>query len=181
MIFNETPLKGAYVIELEKLGDDRGFFARFFCQKEFDEYNLEKNIVQINNSSSKDIGTLRGIHYQLVPKAETKMVRCIKGKLFDAIVDLREESPTFLKWFGVELSAENRKMLYVPKGFGHSFITLEENTEAFYLTTEFYAPEYERGLRWNDPKIGIEWPIEPKIISEKDQNHPDFDPDYHLK
>jgi dTDP-4-dehydrorhamnose 3,5-epimerase len=179
MKFNPTPLADAYTIDLEKREDERGFFARFFCVNEFDKVGLDKNVVQINNSLSKDKGTLRGIHYQLAPKAETKIVRCIKGSLYDVIVDLRPNSPTFLKWFGATLSAENRTMMFVPKGFGHAFLTLEEDTEALYLVTEFYAPEHERGMRWNDPKIGIEWPIEPVIISDKDKNHPDFDIAYH--
>ena len=179
MKFNQTHLAGAYTIELEKREDERGFFARFFCVNEFDKEGLDRNIVQINNSLSKDKGTLRGMHYQLAPKAETKIVRCIKGSLYDVIVDLRPSSPTFLKWFGAELSAENRTMMFVPKGFGHGFLTLEENTEAFYLVTEFYSPEHERGLRWNDPKINIEWPIEPIIISDKDKIHRDFDINYH--
>jgi dTDP-4-dehydrorhamnose 3,5-epimerase len=179
MKFIPTPLAGAYTIDLEKREDERGFFARAFCVNEFDNVQLDHNIVQINNSLSKDKGTLRGIHYQLAPKAETKIVRCIRGSLYDVIVDLRPDSPTFLKWFGAELSAENRTMMFVPKGFGHAFMTLEENTEAFYMVTEFYAPEYERGIRWNDPKINIQWPIEPVIISDKDQKHPDFDLHYH--
>jgi dTDP-4-dehydrorhamnose 3,5-epimerase len=179
MKFNPTPLSSAFTIDLEKREDDRGFFARFFCVNEYDNNNADRNIVQINNSLSKDKGTLRGIHYQLAPKAESKIVRCIKGSLFDVIVDLRVDSPTFLKWFGAVLSAENRTMMLVPKGFGHAFLTLEENTEALYLVTEFYSPENERGLRWNDPKIGIEWPIKPEVISEKDLNHPDFNLQYH--
>lgn len=179
MKFNPTPLPGAYTIDLEKREDDRGFFARLFCVNEYDNVGLDRNIVQINNSLSKDKGTLRGIHYQLAPKAETKIVRCIRGSLYDVIVDLRPDSPTFLKWFGAELSAENRTMMFVPKGFGHAFLTLEENTEAFYMVTEFYSPENERGLRWNDPKINIQWPMEPVVISDKDQRHPDFDLHYH--
>ncbi len=174
MKFNPTNLAGAYTIDLIKKEDERGFFARFFCINEFDNEGIDRNIVQINNSLSKDTGTLRGIHYQLSPKAETKIVRCIKGSLWDVIVDLRPESPTFLQWFGETLSAENRKMMFVPKGFGHGFITLEEDTEALYLVTEFYSPENERGIRWNDPAIGIEWPIVPNVVSEKDSNHPDF-------
>ena len=181
MKFIETPLKGAYLIELEKRGDERGFFARAFCKNEFTALGLNNEIVQINNSLSRDKGTLRGMHYQLAPKAEDKIVRCIKGSLFDCIIDLREDSPTFCKWFGTELSAENRNMLYVPKGFAHGFITLQEDTEAFYLVTEFYAPDKERGVRYNDPKFNITWPIEPIVISDKDKNHPDFNPDYHLK
>jgi dTDP-4-dehydrorhamnose 3,5-epimerase len=181
MKFIETPLKGAYIIELEKRGDERGFFARTFCKKEFEATGLYNEIVQINNSLSKDKGTLRGMHYQLNPKSEDKIVRCIKGSLYDVIIDLRPDSETFKKWFGTELSSENRNMLVVPKGFAHGFITLEENTEAFYLVTEYYSPEHERGVRYNDPAFGIKWPIEPIVISEKDKNHLDFNPDYHLK
>ena len=180
MKFNKTKLNGAYTIDLDKREDERGFFARLFCINEFDGEGMDRNVVQINNSLSKDKGTLRGIHYQLNPKAETKIVRCIKGSLWDVIVDLRPDSPTFLQWFGETLSAENRRMMFVPKGFGHGFITLEPDTEAIYLVTEFYSPEHERGLRWNDPNIGIEWPIEPVIISEKDKNHKDFDINYNV-
>jgi dTDP-4-dehydrorhamnose 3,5-epimerase len=181
MIFCETPLKGAYTIELEKRGDDGGFFARFFCVDEFAKMGLENNIVQINNSASKDKGTLRGIHYQASPKAETKIIRCIKGSFYDVIVDLRPASETFLKWFGVELTSDNKTMLYVPKGFAHSFLTLTDDTEALYLVTEFYSPQHERGLRWNDPVLNINWPFEPSVISEKDMNHPDFNESYHLR
>jgi len=180
MKFNKTKLNGAYTIDLDKREDERGFFARLFCINEFDGEGMDRNVVQINNSLSKDKGTLRGIHYQLNPKAETKIVRCIKGSLWDVIVDLRPDSPTFLQWFGETLSAENRRMMFVPKGFGHGFITLEPDTEAIYLVTEFYSPEHERGLRWNDPNIGIEWPIEPLIISEKDKHHKDFNINYNV-
>jgi dTDP-4-dehydrorhamnose 3,5-epimerase len=180
MKFNKTKLNGAYTIDLDKREDERGFFARLFCINEFDGEGMDRNVVQINNSLSKDKGTLRGIHYQLSPKAETKIVRCIKGSLWDVIVDLRPDSPTFLQWFGETLSAENRRMMFVPKGFGHGFITLEPDTEVIYLVTEFYSPEHERGLRWSDPKIGIEWPIEPIIISDKDRNHKDFDINYNV-
>lgn len=181
MKFTETPLQGAYVIELEKRGDDRGFFARFFCEREYQQHGLNHHIVQINNSASKFKGTLRGMHYQLAPNAEDKIIRCLRGALFDAIIDLRPGSPTFLKHFTIELTAENRIMLYVPQGFAHGFITLAENTEAFYLVTEFYSPENERGLRYNDPKFGIRWPLEPVVISDKDKNQPDFNPAIHLK
>ncbi len=180
MKFTKTPLPGAYIIDLEKIGDDRGFFARVFCKKEFSQHELETEFVQINNSLSAQKGTLRGMHYQLDPHAEVKVVRCIKGRLWDVILDIRPNSPTFGQWFGAELSAENRRMMYVPKGFAHGFVTLEDDTEAFYLVSAYYAPEFERGIRWNDPKFGIEWPIEPVIISDKDRNHPDFDPKYHL-
>lgn len=180
MLFHKTPLAGAYIIELEKRGDDRGFFARTFCINEFKNTGLITNIAQINNSLSVDQGTLRGMHYQLGPHAETKIVRCIRGALWDCIIDLRPNSPTFGKWLGETLSAENRKMMYVPKGFAHGLITLEPNTEAFYLVDEFYNPASERGIRWNDPKFAIRWPAEPQVLSEKDSSHRDFDPTWHL-
>ena len=180
MIFIETPIKGAFVIELEKRGDDRGFFARAFCENEFAVHGLSSHFVQVNNSLSSAKGTLRGMHYQLAPKAETKLVRCIRGSLFDVILDLRKGSPTFGKSFGAELSAENRKMMYVPKGFAHGFISLEANTEAFYFVDEFYAPASERGIRWNDPLFRIQWPKQPIVISDKDQNLKDFDPAWNL-
>ena len=180
MDFHQTALKDAYLIELNRLGDERGFFARAFCRNEFAEVGLVTNFVQVNNSLSSTRGTLRGMHYQLSPHSETKLVRCIRGALYDVIIDLRPDSPTFKHHFGVELSAENRSMLYVPKGFAHGFITLEDNTEAFYFVDEFYAPPSERGIRWNDPAFGIEWPIEPAELSAKDAAHPDFDPAVHL-
>ncbi|HEY1662851.1 MAG TPA: dTDP-4-dehydrorhamnose 3,5-epimerase [Verrucomicrobiae bacterium] len=181
MKFIETPLRGAYVIELEKRGDDRGWFARFFCEREYQQHGLNHQIVQANTSVSKYAGTLRGMHYQLTPKAEDKIVRCLRGALFDAIIDLRPASPTFLKKFHLRLDPENRTMIYVPKGFAHGFITLEPDTEAFYLVTEFYAPDRERGIRYNDPKFSIPWPMEPVVISDKDKNQPDFNPEIHLK
>ncbi|WP_347337443.1 dTDP-4-dehydrorhamnose 3,5-epimerase [Bradyrhizobium jicamae] len=177
--FHPTPLHGAYTIELEKRGDDRGFFARFFCQKEFEAAGVPMSIVQINNSLSAKAGTLRGMHYQLAPAAEIKVVRCIRGALYDAIVDLRPDSPTFGKWFGVELTAENRTMIFVPQGFAHGLITLTDDTEAFYLVNAFYSPEHERGLRFDDPRFGIEWPRQPVEISDKDRSWPDFDPVFH--
>jgi dTDP-4-dehydrorhamnose 3,5-epimerase len=181
MQFFESPLAGAYVIELEKREDDRGFFARAFCRNEFAENGLSTSFVQVNDSLAVEKGTLRGMHYQLAPKGETKLVRCIRGALHDVIIDLRDGSETFGKHFSVELTAENRKMLYVPKGFAHGFITLCENTEAFYFVDEFYAPEFERGVRWDDPTFSISWPLEPAVLSEKDQAHADFDPSTHLK
>lgn len=181
MLFHETPLPGSYLIDLEKKGDERGFFARVFCTSEFEKTGLEKNFIQVNNSLSANKGTLRGIHYQLAPKSEVKLVRCIRGALFDIIVDLRVDSKTFGKWYGAELSAENRRMMYVPKGFGHAFLTLEDQTEALYMVSEKYAPDLERGIRWNDPKFNILWPIAPTVISDKDKNHPDFSVETHLK
>jgi len=180
MIFREIPLKDAYIIELEKRGDDRGFFARAFCENEFAQHGLSNHFVQVNNSLSVPKGTLRGMHYQLAPKAETKLVRCIRGVLYDVILDLRKDSPTFGQSYGLELSAENRRMFYVPKGFAHGFITLVENTEAFYFVDEFYSPQHERGVRWNDPKFAIKWPMQPAVLSEKDRNQRDFDPAWHL-
>lgn len=180
MKFTETPVNGAYLIDLDKRGDDRGFFARVFCVREFADQGLATQFVQVNNSLSGVKGTLRGMHYQLPPHAETKVVRCIDGAFWDVILDLREDSPSFGKWFGAELSATNRRMMYVPKGCAHGFITLTEGAESFYLVDEFYSPEYERGVRWNDPNFKIAWPIEPQLISDKDANHPDFDPAWHL-
>lgn len=181
MIFTETPLQGAYLIELEKQGNQRGFFARVFCEHEFGDQGLVTRFVQVNNSLSAERGTLRGMHYQLPPRGETKLVRCIRGALYDVILDLRPDSPAFGKSFGAELTADNRRMMYVPKGFAHGFLTLMDDTEAFYFTDEFYAPELERGVRWDDPRFGIQWPMGPVVLSEKDRNHRDFDPEYHLK
>ena len=180
MIFNDTPLKGAYLIDLEKHGDDRGFFARTFCQNEFATYGLATRFVQASTSFSVHKGTLRGMHYQLAPWTETKLVRCISGALHDVILDLRKGSPTFAQSFGANLTAENRRMMYVPKGFAHGFITLAGNTEVVYLIDEFYAPSHGRGVRWNDPQFDIQWPISPTIISEKDRDYPDFDTAWHL-
>lgn len=180
MHFTETTIPGAYVIDLEKRGDDRGFFARAFCEKEFAAHHLVTRFVQVNNSLSAWKGTLRGMHYQLAPKAETKLVRCIRGSLYDLILDLRQGSPTFGHSFGAELTAANRRMMYVPKGFAHGFITLADDTEAFYFVDEFYAPECERGVRWNDPQFRLAWPISPVILSDKDANQRDFDPVWHL-
>lgn len=181
MKFTETPLKGAFVIELDKRGDERGWFARAFCEREYAAHGLNHHIVQANNSFSAIPGTLRGMHYQLAPKAEDKVFRCIRGAIFDAIIDLRPESPTFLKHFTIELTADNRISLYIPKGFAHGFMTLVPDTEVFYLVTEFYSPELERGIRYNDPKFGIKWPLEPAVISDKDRNQKDFNPEIHLK
>lgn len=181
MKFSPTPLAGAFLIDLEKRGDDRGFFARAFCENEFAAQGLSSRFVQVNNSLSVFKGTLRGMHYQLAPKAETKVVRCIRGALWDVILDLRKESPSFGQYFGAELSAENRRVMYVPKGFAHGFITLQEDTEAFYFVDEFYAPANERGVRWNDPRFKIEWPLQPVVISDKDRDQNDFDPAWHLE
>ena len=179
MIFHETSLKDVWLVDPSIKGDDRGFFARLFCKNEFNSAGLETDFVQVNSSLSVKAGTLRGVHYQLAPSAEVKLVRCIRGALWDCIVDLRPASPTFGKWFGATLSAENRTMVYVPRGCAHGLITLTDDTEALYLVSAFYAPEHERGLRWDDPHFGIEWPRQPAELSNKDRSWPLFDPDYH--
>jgi dTDP-4-dehydrorhamnose 3,5-epimerase len=179
MIFNKSPLVGAFTIDQERRGDDRGFFARAFCEKEFGAAGLETRFVQVNNSLSAKKGTLRGLHYQLPPAPEVKVVRCIRGALWDVIVDIRPGSPTFKQWFGTELTAENRRMMYVPRGFAHALITLADDTEALYLVSAFYAPEAERGVRWNDPSIGIQWPSSPVEVSQKDAAWPDLDSNFH--
>jgi dTDP-4-dehydrorhamnose 3,5-epimerase len=179
MIFRETPLKDAWLIDPSRKEDSRGFFARLFCENEFRSEGLETDFVQINSSLSVKAGTLRGVHYQLSPSAEVKLVRCVQGALWDCVVDLRSTSPTFGKWFGVTLSAENRTMLYVPRGCAHGFMTLTEGAEILYLVSAFYAPEQERGLRWDDPYFAIEWPRPVSEISDKDRSWPLFDPDYH--
>jgi dTDP-4-dehydrorhamnose 3,5-epimerase len=179
MKFYNGSVADARLVELEKRGDDRGFFARMFCEKEFGAEGLETHFVQANNSLSSLKGTLRGMHYQLGSSAEVKLVRCVRGALFDAIADIRPDSPTFGKWFGETLTADNRLMMYVPRGFAHAILTLEPDTEALYLVSAFYDPAAERGVRWNDPRFGIEWPIEPVEVSVKDGNWPLFDPELH--
>jgi dTDP-4-dehydrorhamnose 3,5-epimerase len=177
MIFLETPLSGAYVVEIEKHEDERGFFARSWCAREFAAKGLDHNLVQCNVSFNKLKGTLRGLHYQIPPHAEVKLVRCTKGSLFDVIVDLRKDSPTFLKWFAIELTATNYKMLYIPKLFAHGFQTLEDDTEIVYQMSEFYQPGAAKGLRWNDLRLGINWPDARRIMSEKDQAYPNLEVD----
>ncbi len=179
MKFHSTPLKGAYLIELEPRHDDRGFFARAFCSREFSEIGLEPQFVQINHSFTRRKGTLRGMHYQLPPFAEVKVVRCIRGALYDVIIDLRPDSLSFGQWFGADLTADNRRIIYVPRGFAHGFLTTDDNTEALYLCGAFYSPEHERGLRFDDPRFKISWPFTPVEISEKDQDWPYYDPTSH--
>ena len=174
MIFQPSPLAGAYIIDLQPIEDHRGFFARAWCQQEFQQHGLEPQLVQCNLSYNRTSGTVRGMHYQIAPHKETKVVRCVRGRIFDVIIDLRRDSPTYLHWLGLELSAENRRMLYVPEGFAHGYQTLEPDTEVFYQVSEFYHPGSEQGIRWDDPAIAIDWPLEPTVISEKDKNYPDY-------
>jgi len=173
LIFTETKLSGAFVIEPEKLEDARGFFARSWCCREFERHGLNSRLVQCDISFSKTNGTLRGMHYQLSPFEEVKLVRCTKGSIYDAIIDLRRDSATFKKYFALVLSADNHKMLYVPEGFAHGFLTLEDHTEVFYQMSEFHAPEHGRGVRWNDPTFNIAWPLTPRVMSERDRTYPD--------
>ena len=175
MKFLETELKGAYLIELDLREDERGFFARTFCKNIFDEQGLPCEVAQSNLSYNARRGTLRGMHYQAEPFAEAKLVQCVQGSLFDVIIDLRRESETYCRWVGVELSAENGRMLYVPEGFAHGFQTLEDNTAVYYHMFQFYAPQFARGVRWDDPAFGIKWPLEDPIISEKDRQLPDYE------
>ena len=170
MKFHKTPLKGNYLIELDRIQDERGFFARYFCEKEFSKFNLNSKWVQINNSLSKNPATLRGLHFQNQPHAEIKLIRCIKGKIFDVVVDIRKNSKTFGKWFGSELTEDNRNMMYVPEGFAHGFVSLTEDTEIIYLVSKFYSPNAEQTLMWNDPEVDVQWPVKPSVVSKKDQN-----------
>jgi len=174
MIFKETKLRGAFIIEIEPMEDERGFFARSFCAKEFEEHGLNPHIAQCNISYNEKKGTLRGMHYQVAPHAETKLVRCTMGAIYDVVIDLRTDSDTFKQWIAVELTKENRRMLYVPKGLAHGFQTLKDHTEVFYLMSELYHPECARGVRWNDLAFGILWPVDVQIISVGDQQYPDF-------
>jgi dTDP-4-dehydrorhamnose 3,5-epimerase len=176
MQFTKTQIDGVVIIELEKLADERGWFARSFCQHEFEENNLNPCVAQCNVSFNLRAGTLRGMHYQVEPHGEAKLIRCIRGSMYDVLLDLRENSPTFKQWVAVELSATNNRMVYVDKGFAHGFQTLEDNTEVFYQMSEFYHPESARGVRWNDPVFVIHWPPHhERIISQKDNSYPDFD------
>jgi len=187
MVFTETKLKGAYIIDLEPIPDDRGYFARSFCQREFERYGLDPCVAQCNISFNAKKGTLRGMHYQAKPFEEVKLIRCTRGAIFDVIIDLRPDSSTYCQWIGVEFTASfshlpspisqlanTIRSLYVPKGFAHGFLTLEDNTEVFYQMSEFYSPDHATGLRWDDPAFGIEWPIEVQVISDRDKNYLDF-------
>jgi len=172
MIFTETDLPGSFIIEPEKISDERGFFARTFDKKIFDEKNICSNFVQSNISFNQKKGTLRGLHFQEKPYTENKLVRCTQGKVFEVLVDLRTNSPTYKKWIDVILSSENHKIVYVPEGFALGFQTLEDNTELFYQMSQYYMPDYSKGIIWNDPSLKISWPLVPSVISKKDQTLP---------
>lgn len=174
MKLQKLEIQGAFIIDIEPYQDDRGFFSRIFCSDEFEKKGLIPKIAQINNSKSIFAKTLRGLHYQLPPFEETKLVRCIQGSLFDVVLDLRPHSPTFGSWCGEILTSENRRMMYVPRGCAHGFMSLVPDTEIIYFVSECYSKEHERGIRYNDPAFNIKWPHEPEIISERDKNHPDF-------
>lgn len=174
MIFTETKLKGAYVVDIKPIEDDRGLFARSFCQQEFASQGLRVNVKQCNISNNKKRGTLRGMHFQLSPKAEAKLVRCTRGRIYDVIIDLRPQSQTYCQWVAVELSENNYRALYVPEEFAHGFQTLEDDTDVFYHMFEFYSLEHAIGVRWNDPAFGITWPVPNPTISERDNSHPSY-------
>jgi dTDP-4-dehydrorhamnose 3,5-epimerase len=172
MIFVPTKLSGVYIIEPELHKDARGFFARTFCAREFEEQGLASEFVQCSVSFNRARGTLRGLHYQQAPACETKLVRCTSGGLYDVVVDVRPESPTYLRHLGVELTAQNRRALYIPEMCAHGLQTLADETEVFYQIGEFYAPDKSTGLRFDDPKLGIEWPLPVAVINDKDRNWP---------
>lgn len=174
MKFLSTGLEGSYIIEIQRKEDERGFFARTFCCDEFAAQGLKPDFVQCNTSFNVKRSTLRGMHYQEAPHEEVKLVRCTQGSIYDVIIDIRKTSPTYRRYFGIELSAENRTMLYIPEGFAHGFQTLEDDSEVFYQMGERYRPEAARGIRWNDPTFNIRWPIANPFVSTRDAKYPDF-------
>jgi dTDP-4-dehydrorhamnose 3,5-epimerase len=177
MVFNETKLGGAFVIELERFEDERGFFAHSWSAKQFAERGLVSRLAECSISFNRKRGTLRGMHYQATPHGQAKVVRCTMGALYDVIIDLRTDSPTFRQWVGVELTAQNRRMLYIPKDFAHGFQTLEDETEVFYQMSDIYVPESSRGVRWNDPAFGIAWPEPTEIVlNDRDRTYLNFCP-----
>ena len=177
MIYCATGIEGAWMIEAERLRDERGFFARTWDAEEFAERGLDPRLAQCSISYNRARGTLRGLHYQAAPFEEAKLVRCTAGAIFDVVVDLRPESGSFRGWFGEELSAENRRALYVPEGCAHGFLTLADDSEVHYQISQFYAPEAARGVRWDDPAFGITWPGEVLVINDRDRTYPDFRPE----
>ena len=178
MIIKPTTIDGLFIIHFQAIGDSRGWFARTYCKKEFEKIGFKKEWVQFNHSFTSKKGTLRGMHYQLPPYSEAKLIRCISGAVYDVSLDLRKDSPTFLKWFGVELSAENKKMILIPEGFAHGFLTLAEDSELIYNHSEFYTPDSEGAVRYDDPLVNIHWPLEVLNISEKDSKHPYLTTDF---
>ena len=174
MIFKPLTLEGAHLISLDKKEDERGFFARYYCEDEFRQHNLVTKWAQMNNSFSKYKGTLRGLHFQKPPHSEVKLIRCFRGAIWDVMVDIRKNSKTYGQWYGTELSETNRKMLYIPEGFAHGFISLTHDSEILYMVSSSYASAAEGTLRWNDPFHKIEWPIAPEVISDKDQKAKDW-------
>lgn len=178
MIFTPTQLKGVFIIDLQPVGDSRGWFSRTYCKNEFAEIGHDKEWVQLNHSFTSKKGTVRGMHYQLPPFSEIKMVRCIAGAVLDVVIDLRKDSPAFLQWTGVELSAENKKMIYIPEGFAHGFQCLTDNCELLYHHSAFYTPGAEGGIRYDDPLVGINWPLELTEISDRDKAHPFLDKNF---
>lgn len=178
MIFTPTKLEGSFIIELTPFTDDRGWFARTYCKNEFSRIGHTAEWVQMNHSFTREKGSIRGMHYQLPPFGEIKMVRCIAGAVFDVIIDIRKDSPTFLEWVGMELSAENKKMMYIPKGFAHGFQTLTDNCELVYQHSEFYTPGVEGGIQYADPAININWPLAVTNISDRDAQHPLLDTNF---
>ena len=175
MIFQDTGLEGLVLVELESVSDERGTFARTFDAAEWEARGMCARVLQCNLSRNVRRGTLRGLHYQEAPHGETKLVRCSRGAIFDVAVDLRRDSPTFLRWFGAELSGENGRMLHIPAGFAHGFLTLADDSEVLYQMSDVYVPEAARGVRWDDAAFAIEWPGPPAVISERDRNYPDFE------
>jgi len=174
VIFKPTDLAGAFLMEPERHADVRGYFARTYCEKEFTDHGLEPHITQCSVSFNHRSRTLRGMHYQLAPFEEVKVVRCNRGAIYDVIVDLRRDSPSYKKWFGARLDEANGNMLYIPKGFAHGFLTLADNTEVFYQMSQVFSAEHARGVRWNDPAFSIQWPEPVEIILDRDRNYPDF-------
>jgi len=172
--FVETTLPGVFLIESEAHVDERGMFMRTWCEREFAEHGIAMTVRQCSLSVNRRRGTLRGMHYQAPPHAEARLVRCTAGAIFDVIVDLRPDSKSFRRWLGVELTRENRKMAYIPRGCAHGFLTMVDDVEVFYQMSEFYSPSHAQGVRWNDPAFAIEWPGEVMVISERDRNYPDF-------
>jgi dTDP-4-dehydrorhamnose 3,5-epimerase len=174
MTFHETKLKGAFIIDLDKIEDERGFFARSWCKREFDDRHIDLDVVQTNISYNRKKGTLRGMHYQRHPYAEAKTVRCTAGAIYDVIVDIRPESVTFMQWVGIELTKESFKMIYMPPGFAHGYLTLANHTSVHYMVNQFFVPGAQEGIPYNDPAFNIQWPIKPTIISLNDRNHVPF-------